>query len=332
MTQYRPIVLRDGRLSELLDGDSVAGTGGVTLTPGTPERLVAYQDVVDGQPFKEATYFDTPAITVPAAPLSGGLRWFANSGAGRVLPSIAGPVGVSTALQPALFGNSVCMWLPGTSSTPSINFGTSFTIRTSGTNAAQMHPTKTALNAMTSMNRAQFRTGTTATGAVGIQSAAPVAWRGNAPGLGGFFFFARFGLEAWSSTMRAFVGLSTNNAAMNSDASTWSDTIGLAKLSHDTMWCIVISGGSGGAVAVTGLPVVEGQVLDLVLFAPPNGGDLGIRVSDAVTRAVLYETLWGKTSLPSTSTFMYMQAHCQVTSGLSPKVLSLGQMYCETGL
>ena len=332
MAQHRPIVLHNGRLSELPAGDSVEGAGGVEPTPGTPDRLVAYTSGVDGQPFKEAAYFDTPEIAAPAAPASGALRWFANSSAGRVLPHVVGPVGAGTALQPALFGNSVCMWLPGTASTPSINFGTSFTIRVSGTSAQQDHPPKTATTAMTSMARAQFRTGTTATGAAGIQSAAPVAWRGNAPGLGGFFFFARFGLEVWEYRMRAFVGLSTNNATMNSDASSWINTIGLVKPSYDTTWSVVVNGSSGSSMAGTGLPVVEGQILDLILFAPPHAGPLGVRISDAVTRAVLIDAKLGTSSMPSSTTFMYMQAHCQSTAGLVPKILSLGQMYCETGL
>jgi len=115
------------------------------------------------------TYLDYPATTIPAAPVSG-LRTFARSRAGRILPHIIGPSGVDVALQPALFGNTVFMWLPGTGTTVAINFGTAFTARNNGTAAAQAHPTKASTNAMTSLSRATFGTGTTAT-IYGIASA-----------------------------------------------------------------------------------------------------------------------------------------------------------------
>lgn len=208
------------------------GSGG---SPGGTSGEVQYNDGAGG--FAGAAnveiengYLRLPDTgATPATPAASGLDLFSRNRGGRMLPAWIGPSGLDTTAQPALFGNTVFMWLPGTGTTLAINFGTSFTARNSGTSAAQATPARASTNAMTSLSRATFGTGTTATGASGIQSAATVAWRGNAAGLGGFFFQARFGIETLASDMRAFVGVSANNAAMAADANTWNNTIGIEK-------------------------------------------------------------------------------------------------------
>lgn len=278
-------------------------------------------------------YMDFPdQANIPAAPAAGWMRTFARNRAGRALPHIIGPSGVDVALQPALFGNSIFMWLPGTGTTVSINFGVSFTARNSGTSAAQAHPTRASTNAMTSLSRATFGTGTTATGASGIQSAATVVWRGNAANLGGFFFHSRFGIETLAADMRAFVGLSANNAAMAADASTWANTIGIAKDSADSVWQIVQRNGTTVTKTSTTCTVTAGQVLDMFLFAPPNGSNVTVRLVDAVTGTVYVDDVAVNTTLPVNTTFLYMQAHAMSVTGTTAKLLALNRMYCETDL
>lgn len=268
---------------------------------------------------------------IPATPAAGGLNLFSRSRAGRHLAHIIGPSGVDVALQPALFGNSIYMWLPGTGTTVAINFGCSFTARNSGTSAAQAHPARASTNAMSSLVRATFGTGTTATGASGIQSAATVAWRGNAANLGGFFFSARFGIETLAADMRAFVGLSANNAAMAADASTWNNTIGIAKDSADSVWQVVCRG-TAVTKTPTGCTVTAGQILDMFLFAAPNGSDITVRLVDAVSGTVYVDNVAFTTNIPAATTFLYMQAHTQSVTGTTAKLLALNRMYCETDL
>ena len=55
-----------------------------------------------------------------------GLNVFNRNRAGRNLLTIVGPSGVDTSLQPAMFGNSIYMWLPGATTTVSIAFGSTF--------------------------------------------------------------------------------------------------------------------------------------------------------------------------------------------------------------
>lgn len=277
-------------------------------------------------------YIDLPDVATPAAPSAGNLRLFTRSQAGRQLLAMIGPSGIDVNLQPAFFRNSIYMWLPGTGTTLSINFGTSFTARNNGTSAAQAHPTKASTNAMTSLNRATFGTGTTAAGASGVQSAVTVAWRGNAAGLGGFFFFARFGVETLASDMRVAVGLSANNATMAADGSTWANSILLVKDSADSTWQIATRNGSTLTKTPTGCTVTQGQILDLILFATPNGSNVRVRLVDAVTGTVYIDDVEITATLPVATTFLFMQAHCQSVSGTTAKLLALNRMYCETDL
>jgi hypothetical protein len=181
------------------------------IAPATANRLVAYNFVVEGSTtpvFKEATFYDVPSITAPALPGVNTLRHFTAKVATKSLPHILDSANINTALQPAFFGNSIFLWLPGTGTTLAINFGVSFVARNNGTGAVQAHPTKTSSSAISSMTRATFSTGTSGTGSSGIQSQASVAWRGNGANLGGFFFYARFGVEVFKSDMRIYLGLS----------------------------------------------------------------------------------------------------------------------------
>ena len=249
-----------------------------------------------------------------------------------MLPAVIGPSGLDTNLQPALFRNTTIFWLPGTGTTLAINFGVSFAARNNGTSAAQAHPARASTNAMTSLNRATFGTGTTATGASGIQSASTVAWRGNAANLGGFFFAARFGIETLASDMRAFVGLSANNATMAADASTWNNTVGICKDSADSTWQLLTRDGTNFNKVNTSCTVTAGQVLDFMMFCPPNASDVRFRLVDAVTGTVFVDDVSVTLRLPVNTTFLFMQAHNQSVSGTTPKLLALNRMYLESDL
>ena len=277
-------------------------------------------------------YLDIPDVVTPAAPTTGWLRVFAKTRAARGTLNTIGPLGVDVAYQPALFGNTVILWLPS-ATTAQTAFGVTYTARNSGTAAAQATPARASTNAMTSLSRAQFGTGTTATGASGTQTAATVAWRGNAAGLGGFFFFARFGVETLASDLRAMIGLSANNAAMAADGSTWANTCALVKDTADSTWQFATRNASTLTKTATGCTVTAGQVLDLYIFAPPNNaGTITVRLVDAVTGTIFMDDVGITANLPVNTTFLYMQAHTQSVTGTTAKILSLNKMYLEADL
>lgn len=278
-------------------------------------------------------YLDLPDLpNIPAAPAAGQLRFFARNRAGRALPHIIGPSGIDVALQPGLFGNSISMWMPGTGTTAAINFGTSWTARNVGTGAAQSHPNKTSASAMASLSRAAFGTGTTATGSSGTQSSQPLAWRGNAAGLGGFFMFMRLGVETLASDVRVLAGLSALNAALAGEPSAQNNTIALTKDSTDTNWFITTRSGSATTKTPTGCPVTQGQILDFLAFAAPNDGKVTVRLVDAVTGTVYVDDLEVTANLPVSTTFLYAHAQIQSLTGTTAKLLALNRIYVETDL
>ena len=267
----------------------------------------------------------------PSAPSAGHTTVFMDLMANRSLVGAIGSDGTHLDFQPALFNSTTYMWLAGTGTTLAINWGTSFTARNNGQNAAQAHPTKASTNAITSMNRATFSTGTTATGASGIQSSATNAWRGNASGLGGFFFFARFALEARSGTHRLFVGLSANNATLNAQPSTLNNTLGIGLDSSDTNLQFMIKNTATTTKIDTTIAADTSTIYDFYMYCEPNGSTIYFELRNAVTNAVL-KTSQESSNLPANTVFMYMQAHIQSASGTTAKLLALNRMYLESNL
>lgn len=277
-------------------------------------------------------YVDLPDVVTPAVPAAGWLRMFAKTRANRATLNSIGPAGIDVAYQPAFFGNTIQMWLPS-ATTAQTAFGVTFTARNNGTGAAQDTPVRASTNAMTSMSRARFGTGTTASGASGTQTAATVAWRGNGASLGGFFFNARFGVETTAADLRMMIGLSANNATMAADGSTWANTCALVKDSADSTWQFATRNATTLTKTPTGCTVTAGQVLDLYVFAPPNNSaTIYVRLVDVITGTIFMDDVAITSNLPVNTTFMYMQAHTQSVSGTTAKLLALNKMYLEQDL
>lgn len=277
-------------------------------------------------------YLNLKDSGVIAAANSGEVAIFADSHAGRILPAAHGNLGAHYDLQPALFGSSTYMWLASTAATVSISWGSAFTARNSGTGAAQTTPARASTNALTSMSRANFSTGTTATGASGVQTSETIAWLGNAANLGGFFFHARFALEAISGTYRVLVGLSSNNAALAAQPSTLNNTFAMSLDSTDATWQIITRSATAVTKTDTGLTPTAGTIYDLYLFCETNATTLYAQVRNAVTGAILYTSGALTTNLPVSTTFMYMQAHINSVTGTTAKLLALNRMYLESDL
>jgi hypothetical protein len=269
--------------------------------------------------------------TFPSAPAAGHTTVFMDLLANRSVVGAIGSDGVHNYFQPALYNSTTYMWLAGTGTTLAINWNTSYTARNNGTNAAQAHPTKASTSAITSMNRATFSTGTTATGASGIQSSATNAWRGNAANLGGFFFFARFALEARSGTHRLFVGVSENNATLNAQPSTLNNTIGIGLDSADTNLQFMIRNTATSTKIDTTIAADTTTIYDFYMYCVPNGTTIYFELRNALTNAVL-KTSSESSNLPANTVFMYMQSHIQSVTGTTAKLLALNRMYLESNL
>ena len=151
-----------------------------------------------------------------------------------MLPKWMGPSGVDTPFQPALFGNNIMLYAPNTGTTAGLNIGAPWAV---GTTVA--HPQPTA-GAYTQIKRTTSTNVVTTTnqvlGVSSIVSTAAGVWVGNAAGLGGFFFFCRFGIEtltaASPNATRLFVGLQSGTTSIL--ASDTIPAISCIGLWHDT--------------------------------------------------------------------------------------------------
>ncbi len=268
----------------------------------------------------------------PSAP-TGGIIPYSKNIAGRSLPKFVGPAGMDSPLQPALFGNNVVMWLPGTGTTLAVNFGTSFTAR--NITGAQSHPAPASTNMYTSMRRAEFAAGAVAGQASGIQGSVAQFWRGNAAGLGGFYFFARIGSPASGAAAgsRFFVGLSSRNATTAVDFAGVPNTVGLCADSGDTNWQLLCVDGSTVASKYdTGLAkTTTAVVLDFYMFCKPNDSKVTFRLVRRDTDVVVVDNVERTSNLPASTTFMYPWLNAS-SSTANASTLGMNRLYVESDI
>lgn len=268
----------------------------------------------------------------PAAPAAGNLRIYAKDIAGRVMPKWIGPAGVDTSFQANLGFNRVSMIMPagGTTLTTFVGgFGSTFT--NTGTAA---NPALASTNQLTSVRRATFSTGTTAGTVASHRQSVLQVWRGNAAGLGGFFYTIRFGTSAVQTGNRAFVGMADSIAAPTNVDPTTNTTpgkIGVAINASTGNWNLV-NNVSGTAPTVTPLganfPVSTSTLYELVLYSPPNGSFIGYRVTNISTGNSTSGSL--TTNIPASTTFMSPQFWITNNATAAASVLDFSGWYLES--
>ena len=277
------------------------GWGEVSIAPGS----TLLNDVHSG-------YQDWSVIENPAVPGNNVLRLHARKISGRVIPKWTPPSGLDTPFQPALFGNNIVLYLPNTGTTAGINTGTPWAV---GTTIG--HPAPTA-GIYTQMKRTTSTNVVTTTnqvlGVSSIVNTAAQCWRGNSAGLGGFFFFARFGIETLTAgspnATRLFVGLQSGTTSIL--ASDTVPAISCIGLWHDTtdganvINLLTKNGTTATKNALTGspsTPYATGQGYDFYMYAKPNDSVIYYRLDNLNTSTTLVDSSIDVT-LPLNSTFM----------------------------
>jgi hypothetical protein len=270
-----------------------------------------------------SSYFDWEASSLPSAPTADVLRMFARKTSGRMLPKWVGPSGVDTWMQPALFGNNVVQYNPTAGTTATGGFGVLWAKGGSSGTVDTPVPSGTSPAIINQMKRTRHRNVvTTADQAMGIIATAanlPWVWRGNAAGLGGWFFFTRFVIELWpGDSCRLFVGLTpgtteqvTTNTFQNNTIGLWHDaTMGANVLYLATKDGSTYNGGS----AISGATLAAGQGYDFYMFAKPNDNTVYYRLDDINAGTTLIDSSVG-TNLPTDSVFLGPQV--EMSNGAS---------------
>lgn len=265
----------------------------------------------------------------PAAPASGNLKFYSKNVGGRMMPKVVGPSGIDTALQPFLGTNRVVMFQPQTGTT-----GTGGALGppwTAGGTVSHPTPATTAPALSNQMKRTRYAnvvTTTNQTLGVRFNSASEqMFWRGNAAGLGGFFFYTRFIVELWpAATVRLFAGLSsTASTSVVASDTVINNTIGLW---HDTTDPATGAGAfnfvTRDATTTTkqqitlSNAIAAGNSYDFTMFCPPNGSTVTWRLVDLVNNVTYTNST--STTLPASTAFM--QPQVQMSNGTANTVVT----------
>jgi hypothetical protein len=246
----------------------------------------------------------------PAAPAAGNGVLYALNVAGRTVPKWKGPSGVDYPLQPHIGLNNVRMWRGGNSNvagtTASIIGSMPYTAA-SPVAPTLVSPSSTSLRNQT--QRSTINTAATAASLAYIRGNLATLWRGNAAGLGGFFLAHRFALAGTlQAGMRFFAGLQdtvANPTNVDPTTTTTPGKIGLAINANTGNWNLVhnVTGTAPTIIALGAtFPVNNTDLMELILFAAPNGANIGYRVTNWSTGATVSGTL--TTNIPAATSFM----------------------------
>ena len=274
----------------------------------------------------------------PTTPAAGNLVFYSKAIAGRMMPKVAGPSGLSTSLQPFLARNKVGYWCPpGNSTTVPGVFGyTAPTI--TGTATVR---NVTAANTFQRMRRLGYVSATTAGSLVTCRVPVGQITLGDGAGNGGFHKVMRFGCSdaATVSGARQFVGVAMSTSApTNVEPSTLTNVIGVGHGAADTNLKLY----SGGVVAQTPIDLgvnfpantLSADAYELALFSPPNQpADCYYEVTNIATGYVASGLLNGTpgTQLPAASTLLtYLWAYRSNNATALAVGLDIMSDYIET--
>lgn len=196
--------------------------------------------------------------------------------------------------------------------------------------SSQTTSMQTTTNYVSSLSRA-VSSFTSASGWLGCYDAAGGTaggvWRGNGTGLGGFELILRFALETVSgaSVFHTFSGLRgafatpsnvidwTTQTAIDAIGAGWSLTASGGVITGN--WKIINNTAGSGAPTITdtGIPIVAGNLIELIITATPNSASVSITLND-LTASTTFTTT-PSTNLPVNTTFLWWQSGFGVVSG-----------------
>lgn len=302
--------------------------------------------VVDGDGITCAVRTDN---SDPAVPSANNLVLYGKQIGGRNLPKWMEPSGLDNVIQPHLGFNTWGLWVPGAGvlSTSNATSPAGAVIwaqgsvpviygvhGTSPTGLTQATPAST--NILTQSRRTSMATGTGASGngcfAIGntLQF-----WRGNAAGLGGFFFMCRFAVPVWTTSTRVFVGLYNSVTVPSATLDYTTDTtakVGMAISANTGNWRIASNPAATAPTLVDlGASFVAASttnVYELVLFCKPFDTVVTYRVNILGTTTFATGSI-ANAALPSQTLFLTPRVHLTNNAAANTQ-LDFMKLYVET--
>lgn len=302
-------------------------------TPGGYDKQVQYRNV---NAFSGALYLSieddgAPRIdetqTVLAAPASG-VKLFTHLKTGKRELTQVTPSNRESTFQTILATNKIGWWTASGNGTIVTNININNV--TSGTVISRSVETT---NLFKSMRRIGYATSNASNNSAGTRHNAAQYWMGNAAGLGGFLYIARFGIASVVINQRAFVGLCNSTNLANNDPSTMTNIIGFGFDSADSVWCFIHNGATGSAIktALTGTYSVTSTSSDMMearIYCKPNSSD--IYYSLEVLGSGSYSEGMVNTKIPSQSTLLSLHIWTNNGTGGGVCGIDVVSQYIET--
>jgi len=275
----------------------------------------------------------------PSAPAAGTMNLYAKAIAGRMMPKWVGPSGLDSIVQPMIAMNKVAWWNPiGNVATAPTTIGMAAMTVVSNGGTGMTARTVATTNIFTRMKRLGIVSTATAGTLGSLRQGVAQYTIGNAAGLGGFTYVARFGSTDTVTGARSFVGVTSATAApTNVEPSTLTNAIGMCKLSTSNNWQICY----GGSAAQTTIDLganfpantASTDMYELILYAPTNvNNSVGYRVTRLGTTYQSSGTLTAATAgtqLPASTTLLAARFWKTNNATASVVGLDIASMYVE---
>ena len=269
---------------------------------------------------------------VPGTPTSG-VTVFCEDLGGRDILAIKDKNGLKSGLQPSFIRNKMGLWMP-TGNNAAVPIATGIAApSTTGTVTAR---NVASTNLFTSTRRVGMVSAATAPSLAELRQGVAQFWRGNAAGLGGFFFNMRFGVSdaATVSGARMFCGLlASTAAATNVEPDTLTDAIGVCQISSSNNLQVMTNDNAGTATKTdlgANFPAntLSVDLYEVTFFCKPNGSNITYKVLRVNTGHVAVGTI--TTDLPTAATFMGIKLWRSNNATAAAVGLDLMSAYIET--
>lgn len=273
----------------------------------------------------------TETDATPSTPPEDTSTLFALLVANRPLLHLVDSGGAVVPHQPAFWRRQISILAP--SSGGPVIFG--LTNNTVGASTFSL-PTLASTNVLTAMRRMRWTSSASSGSTAGQRAGGQhLCWRGNAAGLGGFFFAVRAGTSTAVATQKLFIGLNDSLSGLlgGAEPSALTQCAGFGYDGGQTTWRVLHNDGSGSATAVdlgANFPVNDSDIYDLFLWALPNGSAIYYQVDRLGTAHTASGTM--STDLPTNTTFL--TEHCTIGNGSTASAVQIdvAKVYMETAL
>ena len=354
MAARKPLFQNSGTVQEIGTGDSidlaVLGTGtasastylrgdgswaavSASAAPAGNTKEVQYNNagVTDGAANVEIDNGDLNLImnNSPVAPPAGSAKIFIKSQANRMMPAFVGPSGLDSVLQPHLAKNGWAMWKPIPGTAAPTAYGAAALTATGTATLASYAVT----SLYTRSSKTEYLVTTAAATAVAgfYAPTASALYRVT----DGFHMMFRVGPATGGTvaTRRFFCGMSTSVAAPTDvDPSTLLNVAGVGYSNADTTWQIYFAGTASAKVntGITKPAADRTGPFTVMVFAPPGGAYIGVRIVDETTGTAFETTTSTTTNMIAATTACGPRAYHSV--GGTSSVVGLGFFggYMET--